>query len=384
VNGWKVRIPLAFLVVGLGAGYGYYAEQRLMEGAGSRPASLRSVVRHVLASAPAAAARERLDGLRNRAGHTDLSPRERAECWEIIRGFTVEQVKDYLAELPDPPRDRPANFLLGMMLYYRWAEIDPEAAASAAGKDRLYSGSIMTAWMSRDPAAAIRWAAANQDDVGFMAGRLFAMEDPHTAIDRADAVGQRALRSTLSTLAQQMSGSEESRKEFFKLAEGKAGTKEWDSALSSMVTSCMDRDPMDTLNHVDQFGLPADQTDRLRGEMIKQLVRNSPERALTWMQQPDAAVPVDEQRTIYSQWARDHPDEASAWAVKNERPELLAEAVQAAAKIVLQNDGDHWQNGLKTQFNAWQQRQPDAAQAWLATMPARVRENLTPTADVTH
>jgi hypothetical protein len=293
-------------------------------------------------------------------------------------------VKDYLAELPDTLRDRTDKITLGMMLYFRWGQIDPEAAASAAGKERAYSGSVMIAWMSRDPAAAIRWAAANQDDVGFMAGRLFAMEDPRTAIDRADAVGLRAVRATLSALAEQMSGSEESRKEFFKLAEGKAGTKDWDAALSSMVTSCMDRDPMDTLNHVDQFGLPADQTDRLRGLMIKRLVWDSPERALTWMQQPDAAVPLDEQRPIYFKWAQDYPDQASAWAVKNERPELLAEAVQAAAKIVLQNDGDHWLKGLKTQFNAWQQQQPDAAEAWLAKMPTSVRENLTPTGDVTH
>lgn len=371
--------------MGLGSWYGFYSEERSIEGAGNRPLSLRFLVRRALAGAPAVAATERLNRLRNHAGHTDLTPKERRECWDIVREFTADQVKDYLAELPNSLRERPANFTLGMMLYFRWAQIDPETAANAAERESFYFQSVMTAWMGKDPDAAIRWAAANHVEVGVMAGRLIAMDDPHAALKRSEAVSPVAAQISLVTLAQQMSISEDSRREFFAMAEEKTGTKEWDVALSAMISTCMARDPINTLNHIDQFGLPPNQSERLREQMVKQMVFDSPEVALTWMQQPDAAVPADQQLAVYSEWAQNYPDQASAWAVKYGRPDFLAKAVEAKAAIAVQNEDDYWLGGLKTQFAAWQQQQPDAAGAWLDKMPSSLREKLIiPTIHATH
>lgn len=84
-----------------------------------RTKTLRSVVRRALTQNSRTEAMERLNAIRHTAGRLSLTSNEEAACWELVRGFSVEEVKAFLAGLPTNVK-RPANDALTAMLFFRW------------------------------------------------------------------------------------------------------------------------------------------------------------------------------------------------------------------------------------------------------------------------
>lgn len=83
-----------------------------------------------------------------------LEPSRLAECVELAHSFPNEMLAAYLL----------------MPLYQRWAEVDPDAAMRAAlasrkGEFAVAVHTVGSAWMKRDPAAAVAWLKASDPTI---------------------------------------------------------------------------------------------------------------------------------------------------------------------------------------------------------------------------
>ena len=343
---------------------------------------------------------ERLNRLRHAAGRGAPTPREAAESWEIIRGFTVEDIQAYLAELP-PSSERGGNLGLINMLFHRWGQLDPAAAAKEAmqpayKENRNLLHTVMVAWADRDLDGMMRWAAADNSDearraVSNVAGRLLVVQDPKTALARAAAECPEAASGVLYALAREMSGTPESRREFVELATGKVDPQEWLRCLKQFASICSERDPegaIGVVSELEGMGLPADQVAAFRDYAVSNSTLRSPEAALDQMLLPESNIPPEKQLSAYRNWAASEPEAAIAWAQRNGKPDFVGETVKQRALDLLHtgwqpgvNDEKPWIKGFLTHFDAWKRQQPDAAAAWLQTMPSDVRGrlNTTPT-----
>lgn len=399
---WKIKVLLVPVALGLSILWGYRSERHVMDSAGNRPVTLRSTVRHLLAPESRSVAIERLETLRHAGGRAGFRPRDSAECWSIIRSFNVEDVQAYLADLPSDPKSESIAQLTGM-LFYRWAQMDGIAAGNAVlqppyNKDRSAVFPIATAFLGRDIDGAMRWAASSGSDdakriMGDLAGRLLAIQDPQHALDRAAAEYPSAIRSVIQSLFQRMGDTEESYRQFLSLTLGKVSPDEWGRSINGMAYEWSRKPPEETQTLLAEFeraGVAADQLESFRKELIRGSINQSPEQSLDRMLLPESPTPPDQPLEAYVIWSYSHADEAAAWALKNDKSDFISDTVKKQSLLLLRNgwqpgmnDNSTWVSGVRSQFKSWQQHQPDAADAWLQTMPGDLRADFNKTRDET-
>lgn len=392
MTGWKSRLALVAVTLGVASWLGYRAECRSLDTARQPDSSAHSTARPVLATRTRAESIDRLNALRHVAGRWRLTPREEAQCWEIIRGFSVDEVQAYLAEIPEKLH-LPANYVVTGMLFYRWGQMDPEAAMKEALKppysEAPYSQSVVVAWMGRDLDGILRWAKANdseatQYNVGSAAGRLLALQNPETALARATAECPSAVDNVLLTLALQMNGSEESRRKFFGLLASREDPRQRRRCLgrlASTLASAGRHVPLEVVAELEASGAPSDQVDFFRQEVERHAVFQNPQETLEQMSLSGSDLPRDRQLATYGIVVGNHPEEAVAWAVNHGKVDFIAETVkkQATQRIVggWQPGGEGrsaWERSTLNQFNAWREHEPAAAETWLQTLPSEIRD----------
>jgi hypothetical protein len=393
---WKYRILLAAGTLGLAAWFGYSAERHVMDAAGSKPVTIQSVVRRVMAPKSRTGQIDKLNELRHAAGRTHPTPREIAEFWEIIRAFSIEDVKAYLAEIPPPP-SHPVNHLLLQMLFYRWAQTDPEAAAMEAMQSAYDQGSyailsVVTAWTARDPEGALRWAAGPDGrGMGFFAdsaGRMLVVHDPEHALELAAKEFPWALSSVLDALARRAAGETvESGAKLISQVAALYGPAGLDDYLSQLVSSVARTDQ-------EKAGLLIDAAEKAGASerMIQVLRIRSTHQEEPWdfNQAMDASfgtgsrMSEETQHSIYLSWVERDTNKVVAWATEAGRSDLLAEGVKKQSVALLRSawhpaigsSGGHYSKSVLTQYAAWQKLDAPAAEAWLQTMPMDIRTHL--------
>ena len=398
--GWKSKLALVAITLGVAAWTGYRSERRGMDAAGKPATTFRSVVRHVMAPKSRTEMIDRLNALRHTAGRSQPTPQEVKQCWEIIRGFTVEDVQAYLAEIPDGLK-RPVNHVLISMLFYRWAQMDPEAAMNAAtqppyaeNRETLYM--VAVPWMQRDVEGAMRWAKASNSDyaksvIGNDVGRMMVMQDPETALARAKAEFPDAVNSVLLTLTDKLRGNKESRRKLFELLGSIEDPRMQRRCLNQLTWSYVegDRDEaMAAVAELEESGLLAEQAENFRKEVSFYAMRDRPQERLEWMMRPESNAQAETQLNAYSNWAASNPAEAIEWAKKNDKIDFLGETVKRMTYAQIRagwqptdDSRQHWEDTTHRQFNAWQAHQPEAAGVWLQTLPGDFREIFTSTSD---
>ncbi len=217
-----------------------------------------------------------------------------------------------------------------------------------------------------------------------------AHQDPETALAHAAAESPATVGGVISTLAAEMGGTEESRRELFALVAGHLSPKEWTLCLNQLAWFCSSGDSEEALAvkaELEHLGLPPEQISYYQEEALRHTLRNDPEATLDWMQRPESDIPRDRQLSAYTNWAANRPEEAAAWAERNAKEDFMAETVQKLSLSLLRSgwqpgSGSHqWLPGFSTQFHAWWQRQPDAAEEWLRTMPSDIRTHLETVSD---
>ncbi|WP_035601422.1 hypothetical protein [Haloferula sp. BvORR071] len=388
----KTIALLAASTLGVATWAGYRAECRVMDSAGNKPITFQSVVRRVTAPKSRTQQIDKLNAIRQRAGRTAMSAGDTKTAWEIIRALTAEDVKACLDEIPlEPPRN--VNQALVRMLFFRWGQLDPQAAAEAAvqapyARDSNLILAVATAWADRDPEGAMRWAdklgpGAVQNVVGYAGGMMLMQQDPATALERAITEFPGALNSVAMALATREGETEESRQvTLLRLAGLKNNRQALNYFLQGMALPSR-KDPgigPSLLAEIDRSGLPADRIASIKSSLDSCLAHYVPPQPGT-----NGAQPVTNED--YFRWSYRDPAKAFAWAEENGRTDLLEPQVKREAMDLLRSS---WQPGVRQevrnpavksvvqQYQGWQRLDPAAAEAWLKTMPADLRKHLSP------
>lgn len=393
---WKYRILLAAGTLGLAAWFGYSAERHVMDAAGSKPVTIQSVVRRAMAPKSRTGPIDKLNQLRHIAGRTRPTPREIAEFWEIIRAFSIEDVKAYLAEIPPPP-SHPVNHLLVEMLFYRWTQMDPEAAATEAMQSAYDQGSyailsVVTAWTARDPEGALRWAAGPDGrGMGFFAdraGRMLVAHNPEHALELAAKEFPWALDSVLDALARRAAGeTAESGAKLISQVAALYGPAGLDDYLSQLVFIVAQKDPEKAgllLDAAGKAGIPEKETQLLRARLAHQEKPWDFNEAMDAMFGAGSKISEQDQLSYYSNRSVNDTDKVVAWASQAGRSDLIAEGVKKQSIALLRSawhpatgsSGGHYSKSVLTQYDAWRKMDAPAAEAWLQTMPMDIRTHL--------
>jgi hypothetical protein len=384
---WKGKLLLIAVTAGLATWSGYRAERRTVD-AGARKSTVRTMVKRLSTPADQRAGLDRLEALRLAIGPGYPSRREVAEMWAIIRAFSADEVHAALEAFPEAGGSHGSQTLLNM-LHYRWAQLEPEAAAQAAlqaGDKVDYSRfmAILGVWAQRDPDAAVAWARQSGSTyaeyhfaTAFQAKRWVA-ENPDTALVRARAEFPMAVPNVCSELVAKLSGSPESRKQLYALlADGTSGGPEhqamqqlarrfgWPGAPTQEVI----------LAEMAEAAFPAMLVDAYRHSSMPVAFREPKE------QLEDPAVTGQGRHHVYGRWAQNEPDKALAWAEARGDAGLLAAAVAQQADQLLETawspgrEGQSpWGASLQKQFTVWQRMDPQAADTWLAAMPGDLKK----------
>ncbi|RYD34371.1 MAG: hypothetical protein EOP87_09345 [Verrucomicrobiaceae bacterium] len=210
---------------------------------------------------------------------------------------------------------------------------------------------------------------------------MLAREDPVTALDRAEKEYPAAVGSVLRTMAGDMGATAESRKAFISLHTKYGGSRDWDRAMDALGSVAADKDPENLLATVKGTGMPPQKSLQYRNQAISSLMRQNPEKVMAWMLDPTSGVSAEKLGSVYGEWATQHSKEATDWAVRNGKPELIAEGVKSYALSMLRygslfGTDDGWSRDLPERFGAWNSVEPAAAETWLNTMPSDIRKFL--------
>ncbi len=393
---WKYRLLLAAGALGLATWLGYRAERHVMDAAGSRPVTIQSVVRRAMAPKSRTEPIDRLTRIRHSAGRSQPTPRECAECWEIIRGFSVDDVKAGLAEIPQTPAREVNGMLIGM-LFFRWGQMDPETAAREATQppyDENYMAiaSVATAWADQDPEAALRWAATVEsrlvkNSIGNTAGKMLALRSPAEAVKVLTDLPV-ARNGVIAALAGEASGTEEARRKLISQLAALPDPSMLQQYLRQLGWTLAYNDPeaaRSLIGEVERSGIPEEDIARVRSTVLTYAGRTAAEKTADWMQQFEAKATPEEQQSHFSQWAVNEPEKAAAWASQKGRADLVAEVVKKNSLGLLRSDwqpgvressNSPWVKGVLTQYEAWRKLDATAAAAWLQTMPIDIRNHL--------
>ncbi len=380
---------LAVLVGGGGGWLGWQNEVRALSGAGAPPLKFRSATRHLLMERSQKDAFARLNELRHRAGRMDLTSGESRECWEIIRSFSEQQLMAYLDELP-LDNGKAVNGTLALMVFHRWAQLAPEAAARESmkppySKHRDLAFTIMGAWISGDPENAAKWVELyGSSDLKTayqrIVGKTIYYQDPEGGLEKAEAIGPEALRAALVVQASKSGATPESRKEFLKRLAEYRDPMQWYQATYALVLAAPERDVEKLLDGLDEKGLPADLLKEYKNRLIDRLVRIDNERAMEWAMTEGAGVSTEKRISLFETWAgMGRWKDAAGWAIRSGRTDFIAASVRNQGGAMLKNG---WQMGLQPHFGAdlparyatWRQQDAGAAGAWLESMPADMRK----------
>ena len=398
MGGWdRTRwsyVMATLAAAGLAWWTGYRNEVAAVTAAGKPPLTFRSAVRHVLTPKAERDAVKRLEAMRQRAGRGELTPSESAESWRIIRNFSEEQVKAYLADLPRSA-GTDSTSVLTYMLFHRWAQLTPETAAREATKDPdkeegFLVRHVLCAWMARDRDGAERWAETSGSDYskmicGLFIGRTLVREDPLTAPERAEKEHPEVVPIVFRTLAWDMGATAESRQAFLALRAKYGGMKGWDHAIAALASAAAQKDPENLLATLKDTGLPPEQALQYRSDAMKQMMYQNPEIMMDWTLDPASAVPMEKQASLYVGWVTQHPKEATEWAVRNGRQDFIADSVRERGTSLMRSGWEQWtgegpQNErvveIMNRYQAWRAHDASAAEAWADTMPADIRDHL--------
>ena len=393
---WKYRILLAAGTLGGAIWLGYSAERHVMDAAGNKPVTLQSVVRRAMAPKSRTERIDKLNAIRHTAGRSQPTPRESAECWEIICGFSPDDVKAALAEIPQTP-SRAVNEMLTGMLFFRWGQMDPETAAREATQPPYAEKyvailSVATAWADRDPEAALRWAATVESRlaknmVGNAAGRMLALRNPEDAV-KIFAEFPGAKNGVIATLAREASGTAEARRKLISRLAALPDPSPLKQYLQQLGWTLVYNDPeaaQSLIGEVEQAGLSPEDIAQVRSSVLSYQRRNAAEKTADWMQQLDSKATPQEQQSHFSQWAVNEPEKAAAWASQKGRTDLVAEVVKKNSINLLRSNwqpdvqessSSPWVKGVLVQYETWRKLDATAAEAWLQTMPTDIRKHL--------
>ena len=348
---------------------------------------------------------EQLRGLMKRPSTT----RNAADAWEIISGMSIGQIKQALDGISEESATD-AGQGIEMMLYFCWAQIDPQEAVEAAveeGKRKWTDPSMneqqllfsaFSAWSKRDPEAAFQWVQSSDiPDRKFFInqiGKYLSTLTPGEAAERAKAYGTDVQKAVLVHQANGMTATPESRQAFLD-AVAASGIPAGDSnvILKQFARNWGYADSAAALAGLDGFPLDDEQKAQARQWIMAGWAEKDPADAIAWVVKENSPDSMRKQVDIYKKWADNWPGEAadSLDALSLQSPGLREEVMKSQLTSYYQeswipfgrNEGAdaYLLSRLKTHYDHWSAATPADAAKWLESLEPSLREKLQTHAD---
>ncbi len=349
------------------------------------------MVKRLVTPAAKRAGTDRLEELRQAIGRNFPSRRETAALWSVVRGFSVEEVKVALDALP-AEAGRTVNGEIAGMLYYRWAQLDPEAAATAAaarGNDAYQEVSaVISAWSQSDLDAAIRWAKDSgsylaRNSVVWPAARRWVAEDPATAVSRARAELPESVSIVLRELFAALPAKPDSRPEILAILRDEIPEDSRERYFNSFTMQAY------SLGYAQMDDIAADMADAGWPEesVLKFREANKRFQPMEWpppvLDSPRPETRPEDREAAYRRWAVNQPEQAIEWSEARGESGLVSRTVEVFADNLLasnwspgRDDNGRTLDAVRKQFAVWQRLDAAAAGAWLAAMPGELRNQV--------
>lgn len=333
-----------------------------------------------------------------------LSERGSAAAWEIISGYSLDQVKRALAE-PDRTGDPETLLDQRSMLYFRWAALDPLAAMTdAAGKEPSAGNSYLYAcqsWFRNDPDAAYRWGISDEGKQKFSLSSQYATRFMESllsrmplekALEKATSLGmdRDGISRVWQGVATDQGTTPEDRKNFLaKLPElEKRGIKRA-ALIGPLVWSWQGVDAADAVRGIGSLGLSEVDEKKMIDDAVETWTRSKPEEALAWTLHPANERPMDEKVMAYTNLEAASPEEsARRFSSLSSTPGLQQAVLDSSLRsyyqmgVVPYGDGfsmDHSPlKQLTENYQRWHAASPEEASRWLENTSSIVRKKLTP------
>lgn len=338
--------------------------------------------------------------------------RRRRELDELCASLDEAQLKRLLAILGpgffsnDPFGNVPFEKEMRRRLIYRWAEIDPTAAADYAaggsgGRDISAIQDVMQIWATSDIAAATQWAigAKNQTVRSFgirALGSALAEADPQAALlflDELPGTENKSsyIRGMFRNLAQK--NPTEAVELAGQLPKGGALRQ---IAVEQAASAWGEREPGKALAwYLQNASPPQGREDEFRfqglsGSIIAAWVRTAPEEAAAFA----AALPLGSSRSVIirglgENWGAVDPEAAAAWLDSIPKSEETSKAFEglirswtvidpsrAAAFVLSQPALRNREEIMGEVGEAWARQDPSAALAWARRQTGPALERL--------
>jgi hypothetical protein len=340
---------------------------------------------------------DKLNQLRHLAGRTGPTPRETAEAWEIIRALDIEDVKACLAEIPQTPY-RHVNSMMTEMLFHRWGQLDPIAAAEVAIKppysESNYSSPILavaTAWAERDAESALRWVVTldpnsmAQGPVRNIAGHALAIQDPEHAIQKALTEFPHALSGVIGTLGMRRDTSDEARRKELQALPERVHVQKYLNQLRWAFANEGPERVASLIAVVEGAGISPEDLQRFKKDLEDSATRADRRQAMEKMIAPGSTASGHDKQRAFSSWSANEPEAALAWIREKGDIGMLAETVKQSSDSLLRSNwqpassptSNPWEKGIVSHFNVWREMDAASADAWLQSAPSDIRQHLT-------
>lgn len=312
---------------------------------------------------------------------TNANIGEQLEAWELIRSFSVKQLKEALDITGTSASGNDPN-LLAMMLYTRWAEIDPAAAVksvSALPDDsaRLFGGGALWNWVKRDPEAAYLWSKdhakfAETCNLDTMMVAMLATEPPASALEKAALLGDAVLKETALDFARTSAGDEASRASFIEAA-ARLPENVRNETLLQMARTWSFAEPEAALSSLGSIYESEDLRKRAQEALVRGWGTRDPNQALAWLGANPPPDLVSQQANIWKRWVTEQPDAANQWLTQQGESPALAETIVRQIQSRTLNSslgiGDKHAkreaDALRRNYQTWAATQPKQAAEWL-------------------
>lgn len=329
-----------------------------------------------------------------------MNSRTRGELWSIVGGYSISEIGEALHEIPANV-DSGARQTYELMLYQRWAQIDPLSAAGAASAiqeemaRQSVVGDVLLVWMKTDPDAAYRWAEKSsvfkRQEPSRMMANLLSGLTPAAALEKAESYGPEVRKATLLKLGDDLSTTPEDRTEFLaELARSGASEEEKAACLGSFAYVWGGGDPLAALGGMDDLPLSDAGKEKARDSIVKGWTQRDPEAALSWVVAKENAQPLKSQVDAYTRWAGWDAEAALSQLdqLELQSPALREGVMNALAVSSIRGGWTPWSGGaepttnlemikLKSHYNHWSERAPENAAAWLANQEPGLRKKIT-------
>lgn len=361
------------------------------------------------ASRDIAARTDKLDQLRGLLSRPFNSQNSNG-AWEVISGLSVDQIKQALDAIPKDKVSESARSM-AKSLYFRWAQIDPMEAVTAAALEEKKEGadrsgnlrnilaSAYSGWFKQDPEAAFKWAASvgleHRQFCTRMMGRYLASLPLSVAVEKMEACGPEVAKETFRHQGQEMISSPEHRKAFLDRVANSGITSYYSQQILNQFTQNWgSADPAAALSGLDGIPLDGEQKDQVRKEIIRSWAAKNPAEAVAWLAKERTPQAMAQQIEIYTLWMANDRDAAQVAfdSLSRNSPGLREEFMKTQLKFYYQ---EGWipfgrvgtaENfsflHLKASYDHWANGAPSDAEKWLGTLEPSLKQKFhTPTDD---